>query len=337
MTILVSRTDSIGDVVLTLPLVGAIKRYLPSSKVIFLGKSYTKAVIELCDDIDEFLNWDDLRKDLKKAHTVLQNKNINTAILVFPDKQIAKVCKKAKIKYRIGTSHRVHNLLYCNRLINFSRRKSNEHEAILNLKLLNKVSGLQNKISFDNITELLNVSVKKSDYPKGYISENEDFKYVILHPKSNGSAREWGLENFKTLINLLDKTKFRIFVCGTESEGELFRQYLFDNKIDNVYDLSGQLSLEEYISLINDSDFLIAASTGPLHIAAILNKHAIGLFPPIRPMDPGRWRPIGKNVKIFCKEKSCNICRKDTNCECVKSIPPKDVADYIISTCKPNS
>ena len=57
MTILVSRTDSIGDVVLTLPLVGAIKRYLPSSKVIFLGKSYTKAVIELCDDVDEFLNW----------------------------------------------------------------------------------------------------------------------------------------------------------------------------------------------------------------------------------------------------------------------------------------
>ena len=230
MTILVSRTDSIGDVVLTLPLVGAIKRYLPSSKVIFLGKSYTKAVIELCDDIDEFLNWDDLRKDLKKAHTVLQNKNINTAILVFPDKQIAKVCKKAKIKYRIGTSHRVHNLLYCNRLINFSRRKSNEHEAILNLKLLNKVSGLQNKISFDNITELLNISVKRSDYPKGYISKNEDFKYVILHPKSNGSAREWGLENFKTLINSLDKTKFRIFVCGTavhslgQTEKALFKE-----------------------------------------------------------------------------------------------------------------
>lgn len=330
MTVLVSRTDSIGDVVLTLPLVGAIKRYLPSSKVIFLGKSYTKAVIELCDDVDEFLNWDELRKDIKKAQTILQNKNIDTAILVFPDKQIAKICKKAKIKYRIGTSHRIHNLLYCNRLINFSRRKSNEHEAILNLKLLNKVSGLQNKVSFDNILDFLNVSVKKNDYPKGYISKNEDFKYVILHPKSNGSAREWGLENFKILIDLLDKKKFRIFVCGTESEGLLFREYLFENKIDNVYDLSGQLSLEEYISLINDSDFLIAASTGPLHIAAILNKHAIGLFPPIKPMDPTRWQPIGKNVKIFCKDKSCDLCRKTSNCECMQSILPKDVADYIL-------
>lgn len=334
MTILVSRTDSIGDVVLTFPLIGAIKRYFPTAKVIFLGRSYTEAVIELCDDVDEFLNWDDLRDDLNSSCKILQNKNITTAILVFPDKKIAKLCKKAKIKYRIGTSHRIHNLLFCNRLVNLSRKNSKEHESVLNLKLLNKVPGFPNKVAYDDINNLLNVSIKSTDYPEGYISENENLRYVIIHPKSNGSAREWGLENFKTLIDLLDKSKFKIFVCGTESEGKLFRQCLFEKKIENVYDLSGKLSLKEYISLINDSDFLIAASTGPLHIAAILNKHAIGLFPPIKPMDPRRWRPIGKNVKVFCKEILCNSCRKTTYCECMRSISPKIVADYITSTCK---
>ena len=51
---------------------------------------------------------------------------------------------------------------------------------------------------------------------------------------------------------------------------------LLKNK--NIIDLTGKLSLQQYISFINAANGLVAASTGPLHIAAALNKKAIGLF-----------------------------------------------------------
>ena len=63
MRILISRTDGIGDVVLTLPMAGIIKRYFNSSTVLFLGKSYTEPIISLSKDVDVFLNWDEIKKD----------------------------------------------------------------------------------------------------------------------------------------------------------------------------------------------------------------------------------------------------------------------------------
>ena len=57
MRILISRTDSIGDVVLTLPVAGILKQTFPGCTIIFLGREYTRAVIEACDHVDQFVAW----------------------------------------------------------------------------------------------------------------------------------------------------------------------------------------------------------------------------------------------------------------------------------------
>ena len=43
---------------LTLPMAGLIKRFDSNAKILFLGKSYTKPIIENANFIDEFLNYD---------------------------------------------------------------------------------------------------------------------------------------------------------------------------------------------------------------------------------------------------------------------------------------
>ena len=50
--ILISRTDSIGDVILTLPMAGLIKKNYPDSVIFFLGRTYTKETIALSKHID---------------------------------------------------------------------------------------------------------------------------------------------------------------------------------------------------------------------------------------------------------------------------------------------
>ena len=60
--IIISRTDSIGDVVLTLPMAGIIKQFIPQSKIVFFGRNYTKDVINLSEHVDEFVSYDDVLK-----------------------------------------------------------------------------------------------------------------------------------------------------------------------------------------------------------------------------------------------------------------------------------
>jgi ADP-heptose:LPS heptosyltransferase len=148
---------------------------------------------------------------------------------------------------------------------------------------------------------------------------------VILHPKSQGSAREWGLESFETLARRLHQNGYQVFISGTEAERPAL-QPLIDTLSDIAHSIVGAMNLETFIAFINACDGLVAASTGPLHIAAALGKKAVGIYPPIRPMHPGRWAPVGVQATALAVERLCDQCRTNPqDCRCMQAIRPEDV------------
>lgn len=163
---------------------------------------------------------------------------------------------------------------------------------------------------------------------------------LILHPKSKGSAREWPLAYYAELVKQLPADQFQTFVTGTEAEGKLIREQqaqLFD--FAHVHDLTGKLSLEQLICLIDNTEGLLACSTGPLHIAAALDKYALGIYPPMRPIHPGRWAPLGEKAEVLCLNKNCEDCRKTQNCTCIQAISVAQAKGKItawLSTYVPN-
>jgi len=324
--IIVSRTDSIGDVVLTLPILGWLKSSFPSSDILFLGKSYTKPVVHLSENVTEFIDWDKIRKlPPKEQVSAFRKLNADLIIHVFPVSEIAMLAKKAGIPERLGTTNRLYHWTTCNRLVSLSRKNSSLHEAQLNLKLIKKLCQKREIPSLEAIPDLY--GLKKPEPPQKKLAAMVDSERlnVIIHPKSKGSAREWGTDNFRALINSLEEEKFNVFITGTESEGEILEKEGFFAFNRQVYNLLGKLSLEDLISFISTSDALVAGSTGPLHIAAAYGIQAIGLYPPIKPMHPGRWAPVGKNALFLVKEKKCTDCRNTNICECLRSIPPEQV------------
>ena len=93
----------------------------------------------------------------------------------------------------------------------------------------------------------------------------------------------------------------------------------------DVTDITGMMPLAQFIAFINKADGLVAASTGPLHIAAALGKVAVGLYAPMRPIHPGRWAPLGPRAGYLVLDKQCRLCRHDSRCACIESINPMDV------------
>ncbi|HKG68963.1 MAG TPA: glycosyltransferase family 9 protein [Segetibacter sp.] len=328
--IIISRTDSIGDVVLTLPVATVLKESLPGIKIGFMGKSYTRPVIEACKSVDTFINVNDF---INGTVTIL-GEEPEAILHVLPIPAIAIRAKKLKIPIRIGTTNRIYHWILCNKLVKLSRKKSTLHEAQLNLKLLKplgitrnfSLAEVGNSFALENIQAL----------PEKFTSLIQKDKYnLILHPKSQGNGREWGLHNFIQLIKVLDTEKFKIFISGVEKERELLKPILTEAG-EKVTDITGLMDLNQFISFIAACDGLIASGTGPLHIAAALGKDAFGIYPPIKPIHPGRWAPLGPKAKIFVLNKKCNDCKGDKiACHCITEVNPiwlKDALDKVAGT-----
>lgn len=293
-TIVISRTDSIGDVILTLPLCGWLKMNFPSVRIIFLGKSYTVDVLKCSPYIDEIIRLEDWEKhSFDEQIEIVKALDIYAFVHVFPNKHLAKLAKAAKIPMRIGTSHRVYHLLTCNIRPNFTRKNSDFHEAQLNFELLRNfgIKTLPNKVE---LVEYIGEFKPQVELPSQLKVVLKDGKRVILHTKSQGSAVEWPIEKYLELAEKLVARNYTVYFSGTEKEGLQFRNALPNHP--QIIDISGKSSLAELIKFIYECDVLVACSTGPLHLAAVLGKKAIGLYTDLRPMHPGRWAPIGEKA-----------------------------------------
>ncbi len=317
-SVLISRTDSIGDVVLTIPLCLWIKKQFPSCKLIFLGNSYTQPVLECFPAIDKILRWKEIENQPQTEQIrILQEERIDVVVHVFPKKAIAKLAKKAGISYRIGTSHRSFHWFTCNLRLNFTRKNSELHESQLNFELA-RPFGLSEIPALHEISSGMEAAFSTA---KLFVQNNfEDWKNaVILHPKSQGSALEWPIEKYVELAEkLLEKGEIVVF-SGTENEGLLFRQFIPQHL--RCLDATGKMTLDEFIAFIANSKALVACSTGPLHIAGISGIRAIGLFSSRRPIHPGRWKALGPKVEILENDPACTKCKKGKNCPCLADIP----------------
>jgi ADP-heptose:LPS heptosyltransferase len=274
--------------------------------------------VQCFEPVDEILLLEDLENsDPNTRNSLLQSDLI---LHVFPNKMVASWAKQARIKYRIGTSHRLFHWLTCNIRVSFTRKNSPLHESQLNFNLL-KPLGLNIIPSLEYINSLSNgFRVPKTNTPftPGY---------VILHPLSQGSALDYPLNKYVALAEILVNQGKQVLITGTAQEGNRIGTAF--NHLSGVENVCGQFSLSELITLIGKADALIACSTGPLHIAGILNVKAIGLFSARVPIHPGRWKPLGNHSIAMVNDPYCNQCARGEDCRCIAEIPVSKIVDAI--------
>jgi len=326
--IIVSRTDHIGDVVLTFPMLGLIKRHLPDSRILFLGRSYTEAVVEACEHVDEFLDWDDVERDGKKEKVEFLGDQAADAIIhVYPEPAIASAAWKARIPSRIGTSHRLYHLWTCNRRVGFTRRGSELHEAQLNARLLEPL-GIESIPSLAEIPELYGLT--RLARPTAEVASLLSARAlnVVIHPKTAGNAKAWSLVNYARLIDSLPGDRCQFFVTGVDSDRASIEAGLPIERA-NVTSLVGRTSLTDLLGFISLADAMVCASTGPLHVAAALGKCAIGIYQPRGIGRPGRYGPVGRNTHALVYDPNCDKCVGNQECDCLQDIPVSAIREVL--------
>lgn len=321
-TVILSRPDALGDAVVTLTTAGWLKHHAPATRIIVLVKRYALPIWRACTHVDEVLILEELQAlGNNGAAERLSALNADAIVHVFPHRQVAAWAKAADIPWRIGTSHRWWHWLTCTERVGFSRKRSDLHEAQLNIKLLAPF-GIPPPMDVQRLVPHIGLRVPDTS-PEVRALLRPGERNIILHPLL-GSGVGWGLENFSALIGMLDPGRYHCIITGTAAEAERYRAVL-PLSARHVTDAGGALPLDKLMELIAACDALVAASTGPLHLAAASGIRAIGLFSMRRPIFPARWAPIGRDAHALVHDPACPRCARGEACDCITRIAPQRV------------
>lgn len=321
--LLVVRTDRIGDVVLSLPLAGIIKNHFPDCKITYLVRDYTKGLLKGHQYIDDVITLEEskgkpiLFSNIKK----ISKYNFDYSIISYPNFLIALIIFFSGIAERIGTGFRWYSFLF-NKKVFVHRKYASKHEAEFNVDLLKELNIFEeispSHVSFDlPITDIDKIEAKQFLYRKG-IKKNKPI--IIIHPGSGNSSVDLPKEKFKELIILINSNlEAQVIITGSEVEKDLCNELIISDKIKSF---AGEFSLRQLTAIINESDIFISNSTGPLHIAAALDKHVIGFYPKILSCSAKRWGPYSDKSLVFVPEINCDLCtiEKCNKINCMSSI-----------------
>lgn len=322
--LLLCRTDNIGDVVLTIPMLSIIKEKWPNCRVTLLLRKYTKELASLFPQADAVIDRESvLAMPPKAAALALQERQFDVCIFANRDKNIAKLVKQAHIKWRIGKIYWDH-LFTCNKRMYFSKRKLALHETLAAVKLLEPLGVRMSPAQLPLTPKVHMPTCDRTLFADLLDLKDKRFK-LIMHPGSNGSGREWPCAHFKKLISLLDAQRFQIFVTGSEVEKQTFAGKI-DSHLPHVTHVMGRFSLNHFIQFMSQVNGIVASGTGPLHLAAAMGLYALGLFPPHKQGGPRRWQPMGRHAEYLAQSKcDSNQSCSNTQCPCMWAITPEQV------------
>jgi ADP-heptose:LPS heptosyltransferase len=321
--ILIVRTDRIGDVILSLPLAEIVRRNYPDCKITFLVREYTACLVEDNPFIDNvlLLKEEEKRLLLNENIKTIKKENFDACIIVYPTFLLALTVFLSGIKYRIGTGYRWYSFLF-NRKIYEHRRFAKKHELEYNVGLLERL-GIEESVAPDNINFHLKVSdeARKSiDLVLREYDINTQNRIVIIHPGSGGSSVDLPVDKMIDLTKRLSQIKnLQILITGSVSEADLCSMF---TEVNSVKNLAGKFDLLQLKSLISFADLFVSNSTGPIHIAAALNKYVIGFYPKILSCSVNRWGPYTDKRTIFSPIIDCSNCsrKKCEKLNCMNSI-----------------
>ena len=325
MKILIVKLSSMGDIVLSTIVLDPLKEIYPKAEISFATLSNYQGLLKYDPRISTVIpvkyNLKSIRKLKKNNYDIvidLQGLFRSNFIAILP-----------KAKLTIGRSRfPIFNYTYPLRL------KKDVHAAELYLSMLEPL---------DKIGLLKTKKYVPKLYPSNDSNKWEEFKkkwgldqgkYIVLAHSSRWRTKNYPISHWKRFINLiLEKTNWQIVLIGSRKEMKRADSILADSAIlksGKVINLTGKLNIEELIMVINGSDVYVGGDTGPMHIAAALNKKVVSIF---GPTNPRRTGPYTQKAIVIQKNLPCvpcysRICMRHH--KCMRKVSPTEVFEAFL-------
>ncbi len=328
--ILIIRIDKIGDLVLSTPVIKAVRDAYPGSYIAAVVRPYTHEIIKENPYLDEVITYDKAKNGkgiLKNIKFILdlRKRRFDLALILHPKNRTHIITFLAGIPERVGYDKKMGALL--TKKIPHLKQYGLKHEIDYTLDILRYI-GIEPK------EKSLYVGTDKSSQKKidGIFVENgisEDDIIVTIHPGSSCPSKRWKAEHFaKVADSLAEKYKAKIIIIAGPKDNGFGDKTAGLMKAQNM-NLSGKTTIPDLVSILSRSHLFISNDSGPVHIACAVGTPTISIFGRSdRGLSPARWKPIGKKDIALHKDVGCEICLSH-NCKlgfkCLEAISTDEV------------
>lgn len=329
--ILVKEVNWLGDIVMSLPALRALRKAFPKARLSVLIKKELASFFDGAAWIDEIIPYS-LRKgllkgfsDRRKIVSELKSRHFDLAVLLPNSFDSALWPAMARIPHRAGYARDARGLL-----LNHKTKPTAEilevHQVHYYLKMLKEtidVEGAADQFCPD-------VSPALSDKMRGYIAQrrkNPGGPLVSLAvAAAYGPAKEWPTERYARLIDLLrEKHGAECVLVGAPNERRKSEEVAASSKSGAIV-AAGETSVGEALALLSISDAFAGNDSGSMHVSGALGKPTVGIYGSTR-FD--RTGPLGARTKVLYKKIECSPCLKRTcrfgHYDCLKQIHAEEV------------
>ncbi len=311
--ILIVRNDKLGDLLVSFSAFAILKKNLPDTEIHVLVPKYTAPIAKLCKFIDHVI-VDPLSitskmhpiKETYQLSQLIRQQNYDAIITLVSTLRVAIAAFLAKIPIRIAPATKIGQIFYNHRIRQRrSRSEKPEHRynqelakyflSLLNIAPLQTVSPPY--LEFDTVATH---QLKQQFMEAHHIPE--DHLLIFIHPGSGGSARNLSTQQFAQLANCLQSTQPLSFIVsygpGEHQAAESLYAKINHDKV--LYE--SKQGLESFSQHVAFADLFISGSTGPLHIAGVLDRPTAAFYTRRRSATALRWQTLNSANKrlAFC-------------------------------------
>jgi ADP-heptose:LPS heptosyltransferase len=324
--ILISRLRFMGDVILTTPLLAALRQRFPHVQIGYLLEKPFDQLLEGHPYVDEIfaLQRGDDRNQLALIQAMRRRK-WDVAIDLFGNPRSALLLYLSGAHWRIGGNFRGRRLLYTHRIADAGRRMT----AIeFHLRYLAPLGiNAQAPPTHIAITQAELVQARRYLETRGYDLTRP---IIGIHPGATWPAKRWFPERFAALATrLVNENQQLLFTMGPGEEDIIARIF---SAVPQDVAKPEILPLRRLAALLAQLEVFVSNDCGPLHLAPAVGTKTVGIF---GPGEPDIWFPYDPAFghRLVYHALDCSLCHRDLcpDMACMRSISVDDVHRQICS------
>ena len=328
--ILIVRLDRIGDVVLSTPVIKALRDAYPDGRIAMMVGPCAREIVEGNPYLDEVIIYDKDRLQRGIAGNYkfireLKKKKFDIAIVLHPTNRTHMVLMLAGIPERIGYDKKAG--FFLTKRIPHTKQFGMKHEIDYSLDILRYI-GVKPSVR-ELYMPINSVSERKIEAILRENGVKDSDTIIAVNPSASCASKRWRVENFAKVANrLAGKYGARIVIISGSADKDLGDK-LAALITAGCINLSGRTGIGDVASLLKRARLFISNDSGPVHIGCAVGVSVIAIFGRSdRGLSPKRWGPSGKHDLVLHKSAGCEICYAH-NCKsafkCLDLITPEEV------------
>jgi heptosyltransferase II len=309
--VVVRGTNWVGDSVMTVPALRALRRVLPDANITLAIRPGAKGIFSEADFIDDVLVY-----ERKNAFSVVsqirewKRRNFDLALLFQNAFEAALIPFLAGVPLRLGYATESRQALLTHPL-SLPDWRSSRHEVFYYLYLVTALE--QMLFASSSICESEpDASIEISESRKVEAREllrahgvGEGEAVVAICPGSiNSRAKRWPGERYAALADRLIESGRQVLLIGSRDEAEV-SQEVASRMRNRPIVLTGKTTLDQIVAVLATVDLVVTNDTGPAHIGAALGQPTIVIFGPTNPLTT---RPFSPEAEILRHPPECAPC-----------------------------